>query len=230
VEDDLFDRIVQGVRVEEDGFDLLALREGVDFEAKAAQGRSGDGELPGSFWQTYSAMANTEGGSVLLGAREEADHGLTIIGLREGSVTNVRLREISGQHPVEVTKRLRALVDQGLLGQFGATRGTFYRLVEGRSTAPERAGRVGVESGAESGAESLLAPLVQGELSASAWARACSATGVTGAFKRSLRRVMDQGLVERTVPEKPQSRLQRYRLTQAGRAWLASRGGARGST
>jgi hypothetical protein len=46
----------------------------------------------------------------------------------EGNVTNQRLREITGQHPVEVTKRLRALVDQGFLGQFGATRGTFYSL------------------------------------------------------------------------------------------------------
>ncbi len=32
------------------------------------------------------------------------------------------------------------------------------------------------------------------------------------------------GLIERTAPENPTSRLQRYRLTEKGRAWLATRG------
>ena len=31
------------------------------------------------------------------------------------------------------------------------------------------------------------------------------------------------GLIERTAPGKPTSRLQRYRLTEKGRAWLAAR-------
>jgi ATP-dependent DNA helicase RecG len=31
------------------------------------------------------------------------------------------------------------------------------------------------------------------------------------------------GLIERTAPGKPTSRLQRYRLTEKGRAWLATR-------
>jgi hypothetical protein len=32
------------------------------------------------------------------------------------------------------------------------------------------------------------------------------------------------GLIERTAPDNPTSRLQRYRLTEKGRAWLAARG------
>ena len=42
--------------------DIAALYESVDLECKAAQGRDGAGELPLSFWETYSAMANAEGG------------------------------------------------------------------------------------------------------------------------------------------------------------------------
>ncbi|MCK9308334.1 MAG: ATP-binding protein, partial [Methanoculleus sp.] len=53
-----------------DFFDLASLQEGFDVELKAARGRGGKGELPDSFWETYSAMANTEGGYVILGAEE----------------------------------------------------------------------------------------------------------------------------------------------------------------
>lgn len=50
--------------------DLALLRETVDLECKLAQGAGGDGEVPKDFWPTYSAMANTQGGVVLLGVRE----------------------------------------------------------------------------------------------------------------------------------------------------------------
>ncbi|MFN4943096.1 MAG: RNA-binding domain-containing protein [Akkermansiaceae bacterium] len=48
-----------------------ALRETLDIECKAAQGMSGDGEVPKDFWETYSAMANTDGGSIFLGVVEK---------------------------------------------------------------------------------------------------------------------------------------------------------------
>jgi ATP-dependent DNA helicase RecG len=51
--------------------DLSLLRESVDLECKLAAGRDGHGALPEDFWPTYSAFANTEGGVVLLGAREK---------------------------------------------------------------------------------------------------------------------------------------------------------------
>jgi len=53
--------------------DLLLLRETSDLECKKAAGVDGAGEIPKDFWKTYSVMANTDGGTVLLGFRKSWD-------------------------------------------------------------------------------------------------------------------------------------------------------------
>lgn len=50
---------------------LALLAESVEIECKAAQGRDGRGELPAAFWESYSAMANTQGGEIFLGVEEK---------------------------------------------------------------------------------------------------------------------------------------------------------------
>jgi ATP-dependent DNA helicase RecG len=66
-----------------DDLDLATLAESVDLECKAAQGRDGRGELPEDFWKSYSAMANTDGGVILLGVQEKPRGTFKAVGLAE---------------------------------------------------------------------------------------------------------------------------------------------------
>ena len=53
--------------------DIGLLRESYELECKKAGGRDSRGAVPESFWETYSAMANTGGGVLLLGFSEKGD-------------------------------------------------------------------------------------------------------------------------------------------------------------
>ena len=63
--------------------DIISLAESVTLECKAAQGRDGKGEVPASFWETYSAMANTNGGEVYLGIEEKPPGVFRVPGIKE---------------------------------------------------------------------------------------------------------------------------------------------------
>jgi predicted HTH transcriptional regulator len=62
--------------------DIAALRESYDVECKLAQGRDGDGQLPKDVWETYSAFANTQGGDIFLGLKENDDDTFELAGIK----------------------------------------------------------------------------------------------------------------------------------------------------
>ncbi len=61
--------------------DIAALRESIDVECKLAQGRDGKGALPKDVWETYSAFANTSGGDIFLGLKENKDRSFELKGI-----------------------------------------------------------------------------------------------------------------------------------------------------
>ncbi len=81
----------------------------------------------------------------------------------------------------------------------------------------------GAQSGARSGAQSLevLFSLSAAPLSAAELVAMLGLKSKTGAFKRTIKELLEQERIEYTLPDIPSSRLQKYRLTDKGREVLA---------
>lgn len=67
---------------------------------------------------------------------------------------------------------------------------------------------------------SVLRLLVERSLSRKEIFTSIGIHGDSRAFKRNIQPLLDEGLIEMTVPERPTSRIQRYRLTAKGRALM----------
>ena len=77
------------------------------------------------------------------------------------------------------------------------------------------------ESGPGSFEQRVLWILRQAPMSRSAISTRLGHKSVSGRLKKAIRLLMDDKLIEYTIPEKPNSRLQKYRLTESGKTRLA---------
>ena len=94
--------------------ELQELREQVDFEAKTAAGRDGKGTLPQSFWETYSAFANTGGGLIALGVKEAPGKPLDVRGVPEPERLQIELWNGLNNRKI-ISQNLLANTDVSLL-------------------------------------------------------------------------------------------------------------------
>ena len=103
----------------------------------------------------------------------------------------------------------------------GAVRGTGGSAREAGGTEPTRP-ESQPESRPESRPESLAArvlrQLAEGPMSKSDLSRSLGQSSVSGQLNKVIRALLAEGSIGYTIPEKPRSRLQMYRLTDEGRA------------
>ncbi|MGI6409045.1 MAG: Fic family protein [Thiopseudomonas sp.] len=98
-------------------------------------------------------------------------------------------------------------------------------LLEGIGQEAAGEGQVRLESQLESRLESKLAArlllcLAKSELGKAEMARELGHQSVSGELHKQVRRLVELGVIAMTLPDKPSSRLQKYRLTEQGRELL----------
>jgi ATP-dependent DNA helicase RecG len=106
--------------------------------------------------------------------------------------------------------------------QFGGLSVHFRKADKAREAQVEA--QLKAQSGAQSQAQSerILFILSRSEASASELLSELGLKSKTGYLKRDIKRLMDENLIEYTIPDKPISRLQKYRLTEKGRQLVAT--------
>ena len=94
------------------------------------------------------------------------------------------------------------------------------------SVEEDQATQSGAQSEAQSGAQSdkVLKILANKPFSANELVDKLNLKSKTGAFKRTIRDLLDGCFIEYTIPELPSSRLQKYRLTEKGRKLVVQSG------
>lgn len=166
-------------------------------------------------------------------ALDELSRTVLIMAYSFGEVRNVDLQAQRDEHPRVIGEHLSQLTSAGWLIKQGHGKGTRYRwpdtpqdlLTDADThlppTTPVTGGEVtGVVTGEVTGEVKKLLQVLQGEMSRSELQDSLGLKHEDHFRNAYLRPGLDAGLIAMTIPDKPRSRLQKYRLTVEGRAVL----------
>lgn len=203
-----------------------------------------DLSLPKPLMKTLVAFANTAGGQLIIGVDDDG----TVLGVddpldmeeRPGMTIEDMKRGVSMIRNPVIARVFREL---GLIEQWGSGVKRIFSEAQVQGLPEPRIEEVanrlrfivpleqlhagqGVtqsrpESRPESGlADRILQCLVDRPLGKAEIAKSLGHKGVSGQLKRQMTWLQNQQLIEMTLPEKPNSRLQQYRLTPKGQRFL----------
>jgi len=170
--------------------ELLRSSEGKTLEFKR------DLSSPRNLLKTLVAFANTAGGKIIIGVADKTP------------------KPIGIDKPLDEEERLCNLIADSISPRL------VFPLASHLRIAPEEpATQLGAQSRAQSGAQStaVLRALSDTPLSAAEIATLLGLETKTGALKRTIKELLLLELIAYTLPDKPTSRLQKYRITQGGK-------------
>ena len=122
--------------------------------------------------------------------------------------------EVSAGDPGDIMVRIDAAPDAVVESVEPQEAKTIGAKVEGRVGAESGQSRGRVEAGSVTIRERIIAALQSGELSKAGIAEAVGLKCVSGHLNRTVRALLDDGVISATLKDKPASRLQKYRLVR----------------
>lgn len=138
-----------------------------------------------------------------------------ILATVDGEVSNIRLSDIGAIHPADTSKILKKLVDKNLLVSEGIGRGTKYYI--NKEFKKEEKIKITPEATPE---VVKLLEVLDGEMSTIELMQIIGLKDEKH-FRNNYRKIaLNDGLIELTIPDKPRSPNQKYRLTKIGNSFL----------
>ncbi|PHS35200.1 MAG: transcriptional regulator [Sulfurovum sp.] len=168
-------------------------------------------------------------------ATDELQRLILILAHQFAPISNSEITAYSTKHPRDVGEELQQMIKKGWLVSEGKGRGMKYRLKRNTSEGGQAGGQAEIQGGqAEGQAEAtpditmydwhLIQALSTGDKSAKELKTLqTNSSNISGAFKERITQLIENGLIAFTIPDKPKSPNQKYRLTELGKKILRER-------